>query len=188
MKKYLGFLLILATAPAWSKAYIEGDALYPTLNLTKRTEEMRLDFRVGYHFEEWDVSARYRQAQDISYAGGFRSNASVTISDANDTYLALRAARQVGDFKVGLGLGNYRREFETSFTAFDRMNYDKSILALEGFASVQFDFGSFYVKPELNYIVANIPTHVTRSNGFSDYDITFPRPELSLLLLIGYQL
>lgn len=109
------------------------------------------------------------------------------ISDAEDTYLSLRAGYIIGSLTLGAGLGSYNRDFDTSLGANDNKTYGKNVLGLEAFVSYKWMLGSFSLKPEVNYVTANVPTKASRTDGSSSYDISFEKPSLNLLVLAGYR-
>jgi hypothetical protein len=110
----------------------------------------------------------------------------VSISEGKDTYLGARIGHKISSFTLGAGAGSYNRDFETSFSATDNKVYGKNVLGLELFANYAYMMKSFFIKTEVNYLTANVPTSAKRTQGASSYDISYKRPGLNMLLLLGY--
>jgi hypothetical protein len=187
MKKILLFFIFAFSFNAIASVYLEGDLLHPILKTTNRTNESSIDLRLGHETDQWDFSVRYYQVKGISYSGGYSGAGSISISDAEDTYFSLRAGYKIGAFTVGAGIGTYNRDFETSLDTNDTKNYGKNVLGLEVFISHKWLIDSFFIKPEVNYTTANVPTSASRSSGGNSYDVDFIEPSLNLLVLIGFQ-
>lgn len=173
MKKLASSYILMFSLNAFSSIYVEGDVLHPLLNVTDRTNESSLDLRAGYLFNEWDISFRYYQVRGISYSGGYSGSTNISVSDAEDTYASIRAGYRIGSFTIGAGVGPYNRDFETSLGANDNKNYGKNVLGLEAFVSYKWTMGSFFIKPEVNFVTANVPTSASRVDGSNSYNVDY---------------
>ena len=189
MSVILTVMLFVMSFSGWTSVYVEGDILHPTLHLLNRTQEKKLDFRAGYVHKKWDLSLRYFEWKNISYFGGAfgQTPEMVKISAALDKYVSLRAGRSFGTYTFGAGVGSYGREFETSFGNGDKKTYSRRNIGLEAFGSYKWKYKSFFIKPEINFILAQVPQTANRSNGLDFYSISFEQPSFNFLALAGYE-
>jgi len=186
MKNLLTLMLLLTSLSSWSQIYVEGDVLQPSLNIIGSTRENVTDIRLGYLFGNWDISGRYYNVSDVqasssSFIGTGHAN------DAFDTFASLRLGRVLNGFTFGGGIGSYNREINTALSANNMSVKGKNVMGLEAFVSYKWLWNGFFVKPEVNYIAANVPTRVSDTDGVNSFDSNYNSPALNLFLLVGYQ-
>jgi hypothetical protein len=186
MKNWL-LTLAITISTAHAGIYVEGDILHPIMNLTERTREKTTDLRIGYTWENWDLSGRYYNLTDIQDQGSVSTAGTGQVGNATDTYASLRLGYIYSGFTFGAGVGSYNRDLSASLGANQNSVDGKNVVGLEVFASYKWMWNGFFVKPELNYIAADVPTHQYNSDGTNSYDATYNQPSLNLLVLAGYQ-
>jgi hypothetical protein len=168
-----------------AQIYTEGDVLNPTLNLLGSTRQNVTDVRLGYLFGDWDVSGRYYNTSDIEATGSYAGTGKAR--DAVDTFASLRLGYVINGFTFGGGIGSYNREIETTLSPTIKSTKGKNVMGLEAFVSYKWSWNGFFVKPELNYIAADVPTHISDTDGGNSYDSNYSAPTLNLFALIGYE-
>lgn len=186
MKHILFILLLLKGLSAFgatNASFFELDLFNPFLRALESTQLEEYDLRLGHRNKGWEYSLRFLTRNGQGYTGG-SAGAGIEISDASDTYYSLRVAHLFGKMGLGAGAGHYSREYYTNVNS-DKRDFRDSSFAAEFFANYLWNFGSLYVRPELNYILANLDSKESNSDGFNSYNIKYSEPEVRFLVLIG---
>ena len=183
MKKIILSLVTLVSLDLYAQVYVEGDIFNPALKLVDSTSESHNDLRVGYKYQNYDLSLRYFKTTGIGYSGG-HGGTQASISDAVDQSISIRLGYLMNNFTLGAGLGSYRRKFDNELNNMDR-NYTEDSLGVEFFASYKWQWGMFYLRPEVNYMLTNTQNDVKRTDGTDFIDVSYDKPGFKFLVLAG---
>lgn len=178
--KFLIISFIIFTMQARAQHFAEIDALNPLFYAADTSHSLRTDIRAGRLLDGFDVSVRYAQELGVSADS---EGSGVKGRDGNAHHLGLRGAFYATEHaRIGAGYVYSLFSADVNFNG-EKSSLNKGLSGFEVFASYQWNFTQWYIRPEVNYHHTFGDIKKKKNGGLAEYDIG----QGKLSLLVGYQ-